>query len=109
MKKKMPSVITVGATARGDVVVGGVTITHPDKALWPADRQDAAPSPSATSRAITNRAAHLMLPHIAGRPISIVRAPDGIAGQRFFQRHVLARRERGAPGARARREASPTS
>ncbi len=71
-----------------EAVVAGVRITHPGKVLWPAARN---------ARAITKldlacyyeRIAPRMLPHIAGRPISMVRAPDGITGQRFFQRHVL--------------------
>ncbi|WER49337.1 DNA ligase D [Cupriavidus sp. WKF15] len=33
------------------------------------------------------RVAPLMLPHLRGRPIAMVRAPDGVAGQQFFQRH----------------------
>lgn len=30
----------------------------------------------------------LMMPHLAQRPVSLVRAPDGFAGQLFFQKHM---------------------
>lgn len=32
-------------------------------------------------------AAPLMLPELAGRPLSLLRLPDGMAGERFFQKH----------------------
>ncbi|WP_304360543.1 DNA ligase D, partial [Collimonas fungivorans] len=32
--------------------------------------------------------APLMLLHLKGRPVSLLRAPDGIAGQLFFQKHL---------------------
>lgn len=32
--------------------------------------------------------ASLMMPHLKGRPVSLVRAPDGIEGQLFFQKHM---------------------
>ena len=34
------------------------------------------------------RVADYMLPHLKGRPTSLVRGPSGIGGQLFFQKHV---------------------
>jgi bifunctional non-homologous end joining protein LigD len=38
--------------------------------------------------------AERMLPHLKGRPLSLVRAPQGMEGQRFFQKHL----ENAVPG-----------
>jgi bifunctional non-homologous end joining protein LigD len=82
--KKMPTKVERAKTGS---VVAGITISHPEKSLWPAAK-DAAVTKLDLARYYENAAA-LMLPHIARRPISLVRAPDGVRGMRFFQRHVL--------------------
>jgi bifunctional non-homologous end joining protein LigD len=37
------------------------------------------------------RVAKLMLPHLKDRPVALLRAPDGVAGEQFFQKHAQAR------------------
>ena len=74
--------------AKGDDVVLGVTISHPDKVLWPKSKRGAAVTKRDLARYM-EAAAPRMLPHIAQRPISIVRTPDGIGGETFYQRHAL--------------------
>ena len=41
------------------------------------------------------RVADRLMPHLKERPVSFLRAPDGIEGERFFQRHALPGMKRG--------------
>jgi len=68
-----------------EITVGGITvpITHPDKVLFPAD--------GITKEDLARYHADIagrMLPWLRDRPITMVRYPDGLDGQRFFQKNA---------------------
>lgn len=65
------------------VDVSGITITNADRQVYPKDGV----SKGDVARHM-ERVAARMLPHVAGRPLSFVRCPEGIAKKCFFQKHV---------------------
>ena len=70
-------------SAKDDERIGGVKLTHPDRVLYPEQ--------GITKRELARyyeRVASVMLPHLEGRPLTVVRCPEGRAGQCFYQRHA---------------------
>jgi bifunctional non-homologous end joining protein LigD len=78
------------AADRIDLGVGGarIKLTNLNREYWPAER-------GSRRAAITKRdlirylagVARFMLPHLKDRPLTMIRMPEGIGGERFFQKH----------------------
>lgn len=70
------------ASVKGEAaVVEGIAISHPERVVYPAD--------SITKLEVARyyeRVAELIMPYLKNRPLALLRAPDGITGDMFFQK-----------------------
>ena len=67
----------------GPVEVAGVKLTHPDRVLF----RDQAITKLGLAR-YYEAVADWMVPHVADRPLSLVRCPEGERGACFYQKHA---------------------
>lgn len=67
----------------GPVEVAGVRLTHPDRVLY----RDQAITKLGLAR-YYEAVADWMVPHVADRPLSLVRCPEGDRGACFYQKHA---------------------
>src|SRR6266851_468600 len=66
-----------------DVAVAGVHLSHPDRVLY----QEQAITKLGLAR-YYEALADFIVPHVADRPLSLVRCPEGAGGQCFYQKHA---------------------
>jgi bifunctional non-homologous end joining protein LigD len=65
------------------IEIAGVRVSHPDRVLWP----EVEVTKAELARYYVD-VAEWILPHVAGRPLAVVRGPRGHAGATFFQKHL---------------------
>ena len=70
-----------GSTERP--AVRGIGISHPDRLIYPNDART-----KLDVARYYDKLAEIMLPHIAKRPLALVRCPDGVGPACFFQKHI---------------------
>lgn len=81
--KKAAASKTESAPSQANLANGKVRITHPDRVI------DAVSGTTKMQLAeYYASVAEYILPHLKDRPVALVRAPDGIAGELFFQKNA---------------------
>jgi bifunctional non-homologous end joining protein LigD len=74
---------SVGAVTEPELPKRTVVLTHPDRIYWPDE--------GVTKEGLADYYTDVwkyMAPFIVQRPLALLRCPDGIGGQHFFQKHA---------------------
>jgi len=72
-----------GGSKNAETEIAGVRVTHPDRVLYPDS--------GVTKRSLAEyyvTVADWILPHLADRPLSLLRCPGGAGAECFFQKHM---------------------
>ncbi len=80
-------IVVARRSERDAAEIAGQRVSHADRTLWPAD----AHGPALSKRDLAlywEAVAAVASPGIVGRPLALVRCPDGIRGEHFFQKHL---------------------
>ncbi len=90
LREDKPAREIIRETARGDAPAKAapmakrtVKLTHPDRIYWP--------DTGLTKAGLADYYAEvwpLIAPHILGRPLALLRCPEGVGGEAFFQKHA---------------------
>jgi bifunctional non-homologous end joining protein LigD len=64
-----------------------IKLSNLDRIYWPADAKGRGAITKRDLLVYLARVARFMLPHLADRPLTMIRMPEGINGERFFQKH----------------------
>lgn len=87
--EKSKAATAKASKGRGNSEIAGIRLSNPDRILYPEQ--------GVTKRVLAEyyvEVADLILPHLANRPVSLVRCPRGTTGECFFQKHA----SKGFPG-----------
>ena len=81
--KKSRRAATTRTTSSEPSTVAGVALSHPDRMFYPEQ--------GLTKLALAQyyeQIGRWILPHLQGRPLTLVRCPEGHAGECFYQKHA---------------------
>jgi bifunctional non-homologous end joining protein LigD len=82
LSRRTPARTPPARPARPSAVVSGIPISHPDRVVYP----DLGVTKLELAQ-FYERIGEWMLPHVQGRPLTLVRCPDGVGSECFFMKH----------------------